>query len=190
MPNPEIPAVPPIVNLSREKFHDNLVAASSAAVAYTRNLVTDHLPTRMRFFIVRMPQGPIPREAGTVIFPESMWPAGDAVLDAREVVSALWRDGQVPVWINVQVAMADMAWSMLCLTCAERFSSDPTLMYHVHEGRAPFHVLSPLLPPGWEDFAAQGGKYPLNWQEIRHPGTAARAPSSAAAAMGSPLGRY
>jgi hypothetical protein len=69
----------------------------------------------------------------------------------------LWRDGHVPQWINVAVLTETGTETIVELLCCGRFTADETRLYPVDEGRPPFHVLSPMLPPSYD-----GGRFSIH----------------------------
>ena len=68
----------------------------------------------------------------------------------QQVVDVLWRDGRVPEWIDVAVIGETGKATLLQLMCCGRFTADEGLLYHVRQGRPPFHVTGPTLPVEYE----------------------------------------
>ena len=86
----------------------------------------------------------------------------EIIIDSADsVVEILWREGKVPEWINVQARKQDSASTFVKLVCCGRFTKEKKHLYHIHEGRAPFHVLGPPLPVGYQE----GDKFSLYWRE-------------------------
>lgn len=73
------------------------------------------------------------------------------LLSPDEAVDLLWREGMVPEWIDVSVVSRTAQATVVELACAGRFTSNDALLYHEREGRQPFHVVGPALPPGYQD---------------------------------------
>jgi len=77
------------------------------------------------------------------------------------LVALLWRDGAVPEWINLSVIGIDAGATLVEVMACGRFTANDALLYHAHEGRPPFHVLGPALPP---DSMRDGpGRFSLFW---------------------------
>lgn len=89
-----------------------------------------------------------------VVFPaDSAFERAEALAtcDEQQVVAELWRDGRVPEWIDVAVMGETGTATLLQLLCCGRFTAQDDLLYHVREGRPPFHVTGPALPVDHED---------------------------------------
>jgi hypothetical protein len=74
-------------------------------------------------------------------------------LTAGEVVSYLWRNGSVPVFISTVVHATDREHTYVPLRCSGRFSALKDLNYdHTPDdprALAPFAVRIPFMPTGW-----------------------------------------
>lgn len=92
------------------------------------------------------------------LFPQDSLPAGRTLgpLDATAATNWLWREGKIPEWIDVRAYDASSSASVLWLMCCGRFTSQADRLYHEREGNQPFHVTSPVLPPGWTSVEADG----------------------------------
>lgn len=132
-------------------FAARLDASAEAAWTFARSLVREDLPSRL-VFRVRLNQsydGHPPRPG------ERRYPGDGAAdraaalrrCDAATAVGELWRDGRVPEWVNVAVVGETGDATVVELVCCGRFTGDDAHLYHLREGRAPFHVLGPALPP-------------------------------------------
>ncbi len=65
-----------------------------------------------------------------------------------EAIALLWREGTIPEWIDISVCDAVSGATIVELLVCGRFTANDALLYHQKPGRAPFHVVSPPLPPG------------------------------------------
>lgn len=57
---------------------------------------------------------------------------------ADQAVTALCRDGRIPVWINMTVLGETGTATIVQLTCAGRYTADETRFYHQDRGHPPF----------------------------------------------------
>ncbi len=152
------------VDLSRSAFQRNLHDAAIEARDFTQTMVTNTLPDPISFIVIygcSYDGNPLVGDERT--FPDDYDENPISTTSADHVTDCLWRDGFVPEWINVTVDHEDGEFTHIKLECCGRYSATPTMMYHVHEGRPPFHVLGPKLPPGYE--LESGLKFNLYWQE-------------------------
>lgn len=150
------------VDLSFDTFKMNLVAAAELARDYARTFVTNSLPEKIAFEVhygCSYDGNPLVGDEKT--FPGDYKEQPLTTESSEDVASMLWRDGFVPNWINVTVSHEDGARTYIKLECSGRYSATPRLMYHIHEGRPPFHVLGPPTPPGFD--RKQGDKFNLYW---------------------------
>lgn len=152
------------VDLSRATFHKNLKESAILARDFTRTLVTTPLPDDISYSIrYGCSYDGNPLREDEVTFPEDYGKEAPIKKSAEEVTSLLWRDGFVPEWINVTVSHEDGERTHIKLECCGRYSQLPAMMYHIQEGRPPFHVLGPSLPPGFEN--RPGSQFDLYWQK-------------------------
>ncbi|MAT70918.1 MAG: hypothetical protein CMJ58_15495 [Planctomycetaceae bacterium] len=152
------------VDLSRDTFKKHLEEAATLARDFTRTLVTNTLPDTIAYTIhygCSYDGNPLVQDEKT--FPEDYDKDPITTESAEEVTANLWRDGFVPEWINVTVSREDGQFTHIQLKCCGRYSAMPRQMYHIHEGRPPFHVLGPPMPPDYnrEDTV----KFNLYWRE-------------------------
>lgn len=151
--------------MDREAFKHRLAQASERAILSARAHVSNHIPDEHLYLLFpNQSYDGNPLEADEEIFPKESLPQGKYLgpLDFDQVVDHLWRGGKVPEWINVSLEACDDHLSYIQLLCCGRFRATEELLYHQREGRQPFHVLSPDLPPGWTS-AEQDGKFDLYW---------------------------
>jgi hypothetical protein len=148
------------VDLSRDTFKKNLQEAATLARDFTRTLVKTLLPDEIAYTILygcSYDGNPLIEDERT--FPEDY--DGELIIttSAEEVATMVWRDDFVPEWINVTVGREDGQRTHIKLECCGRYSASPKMMYHIHEGRPPFHVLGPPMLPGFD--GKQGTKFDL-----------------------------
>ncbi len=149
-----------LVDISRPAFEKKLVDSATHALEFTRTLVTNTLPDKIRY-VVRLGASydGNPLEDGEVTFPID-YDERERIYDSsQEVADLLWREGRVPEWINVTVLSETPGYTNVKLECCGRFSDKPEQIYHAHEGRAPFHVFGPPIPQGVD--ISKGEKYQL-----------------------------
>lgn len=139
------------VDISRDSFKRNLISAANYAVEFARTLVSNNLPNKIRYVVfLGASYDGNPLEEGECTFPEDYSQRERHFDESESVVNLLWRDGKVPEWINVIVQSETPEYTNVKLECCGRFSDKAENLYHVNEGRAPFHVLGPNLPQGYD----------------------------------------
>jgi hypothetical protein len=154
--------------LQRSTFEVRLHVAARRAVSFARAYVWQELPEEMAFLVYpNQSHDGHPRVGDERVFPADSLPRDrcHGPWSADEAVAFLWRDGQVPEWINVAVQVADGRRTLVGLRCCGRFTAQADLLYHQHYEAAvpPFSIISPVLPPGWER-VEESGKFDLHWR--------------------------
>jgi hypothetical protein len=149
-----------MVDVSKGSFQRNLTAAVIHAIEFARQLVTDDLPDRIKY-VLRLGSSydSSALEEGEQTYPEDYSKPIRYFEKSEDVVNFLWRNGKVPEWINVSVDSKTAVHTNIKLECCGRFSNRIEHIYHAHEGRAPFHVLGPPVPQGFD--LSSGKKYQL-----------------------------
>lgn len=153
--------------VERQAFLDRLNHATQRATALAREMVINHLPTPVQYALLLNqsydgnPLGPAER-----VFLKDMRTHEPAPVDGEQVVKALWRNGEVPEWIDINVEAAGEEWTLVNLRCCGRYTAMDEHLYHQAEGHPPFHVHSPPMPPGmWKDKSRE--KFDLFWRRTK-----------------------
>jgi hypothetical protein len=152
------------VDLSRSAFKRNLQDSAILARDFTRTMVVNTLPDAIVYTILygcAYDGNPLIGDEKT--FPDDYTDRPISTLSPDDVTECLWRNGFVPEWINVTVSHEDGEYTYIDLECCGRYSATANRMYHIREGRPPFHVLGPPLPPDYE--REDGAKFDLYWQK-------------------------
>ena len=138
------------VDISKKGFEKNFSCASAQAIEFARTLVTNNLPNLVRYkVLLGGSYDGNPLENNEHTYPEN-YSNSERYIDTKEdVLKLLWRNGEVPEWINVAVESATNEYTVMRLDCCGRYSNKADLMYHANEGKAPFHVLGPPEPSGF-----------------------------------------
>lgn len=146
------------IDISNEGFCSNFKSAVSSAVEFAKTRVTNFLPEKIKYIVYMNASNDIePLEHGEVKFSDD--PNKKIYFKDSEIIEYLWRDGKVPEWINVSVCGVSDQYTEVRLVCCGRFSNNKEQIYHAHEGKAPFHVLGPDIPPGFD--LSSGEKFTL-----------------------------
>ncbi len=105
------------------------------------------------------------RSPDEVVFPDEAGAALDATpWSGDRVVDWLWRDGRVPVWVDISVFDERSSEVVVQLLCAGRWSANPERLHYELDGhRSPFGIKSPPLPRAWQD----GDQFDIGWHVDR-----------------------
>jgi len=72
-------------------------------------------------------------------------------LTDKQVRDLLYRNGKVPVWIDIAVHKSDRQITTFKLLCAGRYSDDKKEYYYQQGGTGPFGIKSPNLPINYQE---------------------------------------
>lgn len=151
--------------MDRITFASRLADAAQHAVEFAREHVHEHLPDDVRFRVaLNSSYDGNPLHPDERVYPDDRRAHPServSRLDIDELVDLLWRDGAVPEWIDFSVEAADQEATIVEVMSCGRFTTNEALLYHQREGRPPFHVLGPALPP--ESMRDGPGRFSLWW---------------------------
>lgn len=153
--------------MTQADFLEHLRAASRQCADLTRTLVTNPLPNRFLYLVLpNQSYDGNPLHRDEVVFPGDTLRPGmmPCPRDEAEIVDYLWRDGQVPEWIDVLVRRAAPEYTFFKLECCGRFTANDALLYYRDGGCPPFGVKGTVLPSGWKSIE-ENGRFDLNWRE-------------------------
>ncbi|MBO6940159.1 MAG: hypothetical protein JJ863_34625 [Deltaproteobacteria bacterium] len=137
--------------MDRDRFARRFAEAAISARDFARTFIEEPLPDAMRFR-VRLNSS----YDGTASDDFRLYPGDSSAEIARrlanateeEVVATLWRHGRVPQWVNLSTIGLTARETLVEVMACGRFTANEGVLYHRPEGRPPFHVLGPALPPG------------------------------------------
>jgi len=148
--------------VERSVLGQQLELATAQAVAFARRYCHQSLLGPVKYRVCPCRSFDDNRQSDEYVFPNE----GDTLDDvlgpwsAEEVVAWMWRDGRVPVWVDVSVFAEVTGEVVVQLLCAGRFSDNPNRFYYECDGQSsPFGIKSPSLPPGW----SEGDKFDVGW---------------------------
>jgi hypothetical protein len=144
-----------VTGMDRALFATRLHEAAIAARTFAEKFIEEDLPELLRFRLrLNSSYDGNPRVGDEVVCPDDGTHERASELrdcSEQQVVDALWRDGRVPEWIDVAVTSETGSATLVQLLCCGRFTATDERLYHQREGRPPFHVTGPELPPRHQD---------------------------------------
>lgn len=140
--------------MTKEEFKDNFLKALDGLIPFTQEFVINDLPSEVKFII--KPNSSY--DGNPLVDDEEIFPNDNVNIDSQmspcdfdNAIDYLWRNGKVPEWINVSVYRCDTNYTYVKLESCGRYSGNINNLYHVQEGRPPFHALSPSIPLNYFD---------------------------------------
>lgn len=149
--------------MERDIFVARFRQSSARALDFAQSFVTQQLPQKWFLLYTNQSYDGNPLHNDEEVYPEERSSIQQRPVPFTEdsVINKLWRNGKVPEWVDMAVQECDADFTFINLRCCGRFTSNNELLYHQYEGRPPFHVTGPRLPPGWEGIE-KSGKFDLH----------------------------
>jgi hypothetical protein len=133
--------------MDREIFGQRFLEAATLALDYGRTYIEEPLPGALRFRVFLNSAHGGPASPDEVLFPEdSKLILQTKNLSAAEVVKLLWRDDLVPEWVDLCVAGATAATTIVDVLVCGRFTSDESRFCQVRAGQSLLHASGVALP--------------------------------------------
>lgn len=72
-------------------------------------------------------------------------------LTDKEAVEILYKEGKLPVWIDISVSKSNRKFTTLNLLCSDYYTKDKNKFVYDKQGSGPFGIKSPDLPIGFKE---------------------------------------
>lgn len=131
--------------MTKREFLFHLNGASIMALKLAKNYVKNKLTTDFKYDVILNVSTDSPNLLQFDIYPEDHGKIELGLTD-QEVVTLLYRNGKVPVWIDINVLKSNRRSTTFNLLCSGRYSSDKEEYYYNDNGSGPFGIKSPTLP--------------------------------------------
>ena len=149
--------------IDRAAFAEQLREATDRAVTFAATMVRQPMPPSRRFLILPEAGGyppDYPFKGDEQVYPEDELVSGQTVgpLTLHGAVTWLWREGKVPVWVDVSAYAADRRHTYVRLQPSDRFTGTARLLKYQRPGDLPpFGIKSPELPSmAWQSPEGSG----------------------------------
>lgn len=136
--------------MKKEDFCNQLTSASSAALRFGQQYVSNCLSQNVIYVVALNQSHDGNRKEDEIIYPEDDGKIYSG-LSQIEVVELLYREERCPEWINIRVAGADRDVTLVSLECCGRYHCDESKLYYTWNGTQPFGIKSPILPHDWKE---------------------------------------
>lgn len=157
--------------MERAEFARRLAEATTRTLALTRSRVLEAIPEAAIFAPRMQPwEGLVPLPPGHVIFADDHGRFPDAPrrrCTPADMVDLLWRDGRVPLWIDVVVVAVEGDHAVIEAEVSPRFTDDPAIFSGAHAEERPF-VIKAIGSPPWIPLTPQRWpleRFPLRWRD-------------------------
>jgi hypothetical protein len=125
--------------MKRERFETLLGIATDHALAVARSMVVEELSSEVRY--QPLSERGVPVGLG---------------LKKMDLIDQLWRQGEIPEWIDLSVMSVVEATTIIRVEWAERLVEDEFQCVYAKRGQGPFGIKSPVLPPNWISVEVSG----------------------------------
>ena len=142
--------------MTKQEFLFHLQSASIVALKFAEHYVKNKLTNNFKYNVILNASNDNPNLTQFDIYPEDV---GKIKLDLKnkEVVELLYRNGKIPVWIDINVLKSNKSITTFNLLCAGRYSNNKKEYYYNENGSRPFGIKSPKLPIDYKE----GNKFKL-----------------------------
>lgn len=152
--------------MERGEFARRLADATRRLLALTRTYVIDALPEAVTYSLTMGPWVEhVPLGPGEVLFAEDAERFRERrSCTAEETVDLLWRDGLVPLWIDMVVVAVEQGRTQVDAEVSPRFVREPQ---ELQGEERPFLIKVRNEPP-WISRAKMHGplkRFPLHWRD-------------------------
>lgn len=136
--------------MTKQEFLFHLKGASLVALKFAENYIKNKLTTDFTYNVILNASSDDPNLTQFDIYQED---DGKIKLDLtdNEVVELLYRNGKVPVWIDINVLKSNRKITNFNLLCSGRYSDDKKEFYYNDNGSGPFGIKSPKLPIDYKE---------------------------------------
>ena len=136
--------------MTKPEFLFHLKGSSIIALKFAENYVKNKLTTDFKYDVKLNVSQDNANLKGFDIYIEDN---GVVKLDLfdNEVVDLLYRNGKIPVWIDISVLKSDGKTTTFNLLCTGRYSDNKNEYYYNNNGSGPFGIKSPAFPINYKE---------------------------------------
>lgn len=133
--------------MQQAEFARLLDLCTEKSIAYAKTMVLNKLPDHIIYRVRPNQSCDTNLSPDEVVYPEDSLESLDEFIEMDRVgcLRFLYRDGRIPVWIDVSVVAANEQSTYVDYRCCGRFTNNDNLLYYGDQG--PFSIKSPILPP-------------------------------------------
>lgn len=153
----------PTTTISKTEFNHYLKVATSAAITFAKRFVTNRMSPSVSYD-ARYGKSCDGEENGFTLYPEDGGVLERGLTQAQ-VVECLYREGRVPVWIDISVIGSNRFGTRIQLLCAGRFFNQIENLYYTKQNIHPFGIKSPIHLPWLEEGERYYLLYENGWLE-------------------------
>jgi hypothetical protein len=136
--------------MTKEEFLILIKGASFVSFKFAEQYLKNKLVPEFRYDVFLNISQDDPSLTQFDIYPEDNERIETGLTD-KEVRDLIYRNGKVPVWIDIAVNKADRKITTFKLLCAGRYSDDKEEYYYQSGGTGPFGIKSPNLPVDYKE---------------------------------------
>ncbi len=150
--------------MTKEEYIRRFDLAAARCRDFAQSRLIEVLPDKIRFDVrcgvTGAEKGPVKIIGGRLVNPVDL-----VSMEHVKARRMLWVDGKVPRWIDLQVTRLEVDATIVQIRFSDNLVLDDSALWHKAEGMAPFHVLGPLLPRGWQSIA-RDGRFSIGWHAL------------------------
>jgi len=136
--------------MTKEEFLILINGASFFSFKFAEQYLKNDLIPEFRYDVFLNTSKDDPSFTQFDVYPEDNERIEKGLTD-KEVRDLIYRNGKVPVWIDISVYKSDKKTTTFKLLCAGRYSDNKEEFYYHKGGTGPFGIKSPNLPVDYKE---------------------------------------
>lgn len=135
--------------MNKDEFLNLLRTSTYTCCEFAKNYITDNLLKDFKYIVILNVSTDDPSLLQFDVYPED---SGKKVelIDEKDVEDLLYRNGKIPVWIDISVECIHQNKTVIRLLCAGRYSDkSQDYYYNHHDTVSPFGIKGPVFPIGY-----------------------------------------
>lgn len=141
--------------MNGNEFCKRFQLASCFCRDFTNRHISEDLPPALRYSFARLERKQSKEEK--IIFNNQAYLRTQLEnLSPKEAAKLLYKNGFIPVWIDLYVGSFNKEFTNIEVTFSEDYTDDPDSLFHKKEGYPPFHVVGPTIPDKWRSLEEDG----------------------------------
>jgi hypothetical protein len=136
--------------MTKEEFLILINGASFVSFKFAEQYLKNKLIPEFRYDVFLNFSNDDPSLTQFDIYPEDSERIETGLTD-KEVCELIYRNGKVPVWIDISIHKSERKTTTFKLLCAGRYTDDKEEFYYYKGGTGPFGIKSPNLPIGYKE---------------------------------------
>jgi len=121
--------------MTKENFKSKFIKSIDECIKFAKKFIIDELPGKIKINLYRRDK-------------EEKF----LRLDIDGALEKLYKDGEVPKWIDIAVVKVDEDYTIIACIYSDMFIRDDSMLQFAHDPLSPFQITGPSCPNAVDDF--------------------------------------